>query len=149
MFGLNKKDVIVNAIKNVCNNEIGIYKSAVEKFAFDDTLTEDEINKKAMESRKEYLNAVFDAMWASFRASSPAIAERLKIALITPTICGLPEMFDVDYLDDNGVSAGCAFAMCYFAMTGKAIAVKDMRVCSMLNHFQNDLMNKALDDFEK
>lgn len=99
-----------------------------------------------MSARKDYLNAVGDAMWASFRASSPAIAERYKCALFAPNICGLPEMFDIDYFDDNGVSAGCVFAMCFFAMTNKPITQNDMKTCSMLNHFQNGLMDKTIDE---
>lgn len=145
MFGLSKKEVLVKAIKNACNNELQVYKTGAIKLASMQSSDED-IDKMVAAIRREYLNSVFDAIWASFRASSPTIETKMRLAMMSPSITGLPEEFDIEYFDCNGISAGCTFAIAYYALTGKSISNKEYKTCSMLNHYQNDLMQNVLVD---
>ena len=37
----------------------------------------------------------------------------------------------------------------YFAVTGKSVEIKHFKTMSMLNHYQNDLMNEVLIEFKQ
>ena len=108
-----------------------------------------DFDRAAHAERKEYYNAVFDAMWASIKASAPAIEARLRLAFMSPGITGLPPEVSIEYLDDNGISAGPTYAFCYYAITGKKVAAKDLKIMSKLIHFQADLMNNALAELDE
>lgn len=151
MFGLSKKEVLQNAIKNTCTNEIETYRAGLLQLTDgkNNELADADIEKVALDVRKDYFNTVFDSVVTSFRASAPIVATRIQLALSSPCMTGLPEEFNVEYLDKTGISAGCTFALCYFALTNKQLTYRDFSVCSALNHYQNRLMDKVLDELEQ
>lgn len=151
MFGLSARETLVRAIKNACRNEIGVYKSAIMKYAETDTESSaDEIHQHGIQAKKEYTIAVLDAMMASFRVSSQGINARIRMILWDPRITGIPNEFNSKYFEDNGYSAGITYAICYFAVTNKKITPrKDYQIISMLNHYQSKLMDEAIDELEE
>lgn len=152
MFGLSRKKVLVEAIINVCHNESDIYRDGLRTFSqkvLDGDCSEDEAKQDLMSARRDYLFAVFDAMWASFRVSSPAIEHKMRMAMLSPSSTGLPKEFTAEYFEENGIPAGCVYAICYFAVTGKQISTKDFKICSMPNHYQNAIMDNIITEIEK
>ncbi|BCK85380.1 hypothetical protein MM59RIKEN_26990 [Pusillibacter faecalis] len=151
MFGLSTRETLVRAIENACRNEICVYKNCVKDgLAHYSEWSEEEISRHALLARREYANAVFDAMLESFRVSSPIIDARIKLVIWNPRVTGVPDEIDTDYLADNGFSAGVTYAICYFAVTNKKInPSKDFKIISALNHYQTKLMNDALDELDK
>ena len=107
------------------------------------------ISKLAETTRINYLNAVCDAVWESLSVSSPNLSDRFHIALLSPRIAGLPDEFTTEYLSAHGISAGVVFGLMYFAVTGKSVEIKHFKTMSMLNHYQNDLMNEVLIEFKQ
>ncbi len=149
MFGLFIKRNLIKAIKNACINEIGIYKSEVMDLLNEYCNDTDVPTSKLMHVKRNYFYAVFDAMWTTLRVSSPTVDARVRLALMAPTLTGLPAEFTVEYIGDNGISAGATFAICYYALSNQEINLfKEAKTLSMLNHFQNDLMNRALGEIE-
>ncbi len=151
MFGLSTREILMRGIENACRNELGVYRDAVRR-DFDklSEWSEEEIEQHAVLARKEYANAVFDAMQASFRVSNPTIDARMRLTLWNPGITGIPEEFNADYFVDNGFSAGITYAICYFAITNKKInPSKDFKIISRLDHYQSKLMNDVLCEFDK
>lgn len=147
MFGLSSREVLIKAIKNACQNEAGVYRDGIKSFLSelsDNDISDEEMNSRASSARNDYLNAVFDVMLSSFRVSSPVIEQRIRLAISCPQITGLPGDFNVEYFANSGISAGCAYAMCYFATTNKEITARDFKDCSMLNHYQNAIMDSIL-----
>ena len=147
MFGLSARETLSRTIRTVCQKEIYRYRTGMEeclkKYAAGD-LNDSELDRAAKTCRKEYFNAVFDAMGASFRTSAPNIDLRFNFAIMSPGITGLPPEISIDHLCDNGISAGSAYAFCYYAITGKKVTAKDFKIMSELSHFQTDLMNSVL-----
>ena len=153
MLGLSAPESLVRAVKNSCNNEIGTYKQGVQEFLDalkqNEDMVDEEKDKYIIAARKDYINAVCDSMFSSFRISSPNIDERLRLAISSPQITGLPDEFSIEYMDDYGISAGAVFAFCYYAVTNKKVTTKKtIRTMSMLNHYQNELMNSVLAEFD-
>lgn len=147
MFGLSKREMLIKAIQNACQNSLGTYRSEIttslEKFS-SGSLSDDAFNQELTTARRNYFNSVYDAVWASFRVSSPTIEQRMRLAMFSPEMTGLPPEFDLDYFAKNGISAGCTYAIAYFAFSNKTISPRDFRDCSMLNHYQVNLMNSVL-----
>jgi hypothetical protein len=148
MFGLSKHEILINAIKNTCVNELPKYEAAIKTLiekSNNPEIPQEKVSKSARYARCDYLNAVSDAIWNSFAVSSPSIHARYRLAMMSPRMTGLPEEFDLDYLCDNGISAGIVFALSYFAITNKTVSnTKMFKIMSMLNHYQTDLMNDIL-----
>jgi len=149
MFGFSKREILVKVIKNACANELACYDDGVKKFTeaykTNPEMPEKQLDEFARVARCNYLNAVCDSVWNSFAVSSPSVHAQFRLALTNPQITGLASKFDVDYLCKNGISAGVTFAFAYFALTGKSVAtIKLSKTMSMLNHYQNDLMDSVL-----
>jgi hypothetical protein len=133
--------------------ELGCFENDIrgvlEEYNKSPEMTEERFQAMYKSARRGYLGAVCDSTWNCF-AESPGADARFRLALMEPSISGLPAEFDVDYLCDNGISAGAVFAFAYYALTGKPISGAEMfRNMSMLNHLQNDMMNSVLDKLEK
>ena len=153
MFGFSKQKILIAAIKNACNNELEVYENAVINFLKiyneNPEMQENEINALVLKARQNYLNAVCDRIWSSFAVSSPNIHTRFRLALMNPSVTGLPDEMDVDYFSENGISAGATFAFAYFALTDKRVdSTKMLHTMSTLNHYQNDLMNEILKKYD-
>ena len=151
VFGLSTRETLVRAIENACRNEICVYKNCVKDgLAHYSEWSDEEISRHALLARREYVNAVFDAIMASFRISSPIIDARIKLVICDPHVTGVPDEIDTDYLADNGFSAGITYAIFYFAVTNKKIKPsKDFKIISALNHYQAKLMNDVLNELDK
>lgn len=156
MFGLSKQEIIIKVIKNACTAKIDSYRSGIKMIAeflsmpdARDDIPQEKISKLAETTRINYLNAVCDAVWESLSVSSPNLSDRFHIALLSPRIAGLPDEFTTEYLSAHGISAGVVFGLMYFAVTGKSVEIKHFKTMSMLNHYQNDLMNEVLIEFKQ
>ena len=147
MFGLSKKERLVKAIKNACVAKLYIYENSIALFlkVVEDTSPPscDEVASEALYNRKRYLNAVSDLVLEPLH-DSPSLKARLTLAYYDPSITGLPDRFDLDYLSESGTSAGVLFALCYFCLTNKPIKESDMKTLSELNHYQNNLMELVI-----
>ena len=153
MFGFSKQKTLVTAIKNACDNELKIYEDAVVNFlkVYNKypNMSEDEVNTLVVKARRDYLNTVCDKIWNSFAVSSPKIHTRFRLALMNPSMTGLPDEMNVDYFSRNGISAGAVFAFAYFALTDKRVdSTKMFHTMSTLNHYQDDLMNEVLKKYD-
>lgn len=145
MFGLSTREMLIKMIKNACQNNLQIYRQGIEALL---EQPEEDHERYAYKIRKKYFNAVFDSIWNYFGVSSPSIDQRLRLVLMSPEISGLPPEFPLEYLDTVGISAGVAFAFCYYAITNKPVStVKLSRDMSMLNHYQLDCMNRILAEY--
>ena len=156
MFGLSKQEIIIKVIKNACTAKIDSYRSGIKMIAeilsmpdAKDDIPQEKISKLAETTRINYLNAVCDAVWESLSVSSPNLSDRFHIALLSPRIAGLPDEFTTEYLSTHGISAVVVFGLMYFAVTGKSVEIKHFKTMSMLNHYQNDLMNEVLIEFKQ
>ncbi len=139
MFGLSIRKTLAQAIANACQNNRNVYKEAIKRnlsMLTDDS--DEEQNELARVSREEYLTKVFDDVVKAFNVSSPNIEQRVRLAIMNPEICGVPDR-DID----NGVMAGTVYAICYWAIKNKTAKSGD---CIALNHYQNDIMNEVLQE---
>ena len=149
MFGLSKEEVLVKAIKNACVNLLPQYETSIDpiiaEMASGKEYDDDELKNRMWPLRIDYLDAVCDSISNGYKVSSPAIAARFQLALMSPAMTGLPSEFNIDYFCENGISAGLVFGLAYFALSNKKVDnPKFYRTMSMLNHFQTDLMNESL-----
>ncbi|WMJ22208.1 hypothetical protein RBG61_09380 [Paludicola sp. MB14-C6] len=142
MFGLTFKETISNAIINASRNNIELYKSLIKSNI--DKLTcssEEETIKILTNIRREYLDNVSNEVINSFKISSPPIAMRINLALLSPSISGYE-----DINIDNGLMAGSLFAICYYGVKNAKAKPKD---CIKLNHLQNDIIERALVEIDE
>jgi hypothetical protein len=141
MFGLSTKEVLSKAILNASKNKVGIYKQRIMSNI--DVLNGDEeaaTEEVLISVRREYLDEVANSVISTFDVSSPAIAARIQLALMSPALCGYE---DIDI--SNGIMAGSLYAICYYAIKNK---VAEPRDCVRLNHLQHDIMNTALAELD-
>lgn len=142
MFGLSTKEVLSKAILNSSANHIEQYKESIKNnFISLNNASEEESQKMLMSIRKDYLDEVSNSVINSFQVSSPKIAARIQLAMMSPSLCGYDDMNF-----DNGMIAGTLYAVCYYAITNKTASPKD---CIYLNHLQNDIMENALAELDK
>ena len=150
MFGLSKKERLVKAIKHACIAKLHLYEEALILYlkVIEETSppSSEEIANTALYNRKRYFNAVSDLVLEPLH-DSPILKTRLTLAYYDPSITGLPDSFNLDYLAESGTSAGVLFALCYFCLTNKPIKESDMKILSELNHYQNDLMESVLKEY--
>lgn len=149
MFGISKREILMNAVKNACANKLPIYEDAirslVRKYGLDCDSYNAEAESEFLEARINYFYEVCDSITDSLSISSPNFFTRFKMALMRPQITGLPKEFDTQYFCDNGIPAGMVFALAYFSLTNKSVDdPKLTRTISMISHYQNDLMTEAL-----
>ncbi len=141
MFGLSTKEILSNAILNTAKNKIDIYKQGIKTNI--DVLNgnaEDRMVEILISSRREYLDEVVNSVINTFDVSSPIIASKIRILLMSPSLCGYE---DINIYD--GIMAGSLYAICYYAINNKFAKPRD---CIKLNHLQNDIMNMALTELE-
>ena len=89
MFGLSTKEVLSNAILNASKNKIEIYQRGI--IANIDALNGDveaEKEEAIISVRREYLDEVANSVINTFDVSSPTIAARIQLALMSPALCG-------------------------------------------------------------
>lgn len=136
MFGLSTKGVLSNAIINASKNKIDVYKQRIKSNLA--VLNEDEEADEAVFTSiiREYFDEVANSVIETFSISSPTIAARIRLALISPALCGYE---DIDICD--GIMAGSLYAICFFALKNKVAMPRD---CVRLNHLQRDIMYMAL-----
>ena len=145
MFGLSKKESLSSGILRECENNLGVYRDGLIPLIKSENYSEISYNKV----RKNYFNAVFDSLWNSFALITPTVDQRIRLVFLCPEISGLPPEITDQYLLENGISAGCSFAILYYAVTNKPVkSTKDFRTMSMLNHAQNKLMEQIIDELE-
>lgn len=149
MFGISKREILANAVKNACVNKLPIYeddiRTLVRKYGLDDDSCNAEVENEFLEARINYMNEVCDSITDSLSISSPNFFTRFKIALMQPQITGLPTEFNTQYFCDNGISAGIVFALAYYSLTNKTVDdPKLIRTISMVSHYQHDLMTDVL-----
>lgn len=145
MFGLSKKESLSSGILRECENNLGVYRDGLIPLIKSENYSETSYNKV----RKNYFNAVFDSLWNSFALITPTVDQRIRLVFLCPEISGLPPEITDQYLLENGISAGCSFAILYYAVTNKPVkSTKDFRTMSMLNHAQNKLMEQIIDELE-
>ena len=152
MLNFFTRKLLIKAIKRTCINELGVYESGIEdliqEIMKDQNIDEDQLQKENLSLRRDYLNAVAASMFKSLSTNNPSFFARYKLALSFPSMTGLSEVINADYLSCYGFSAGITFAFCYFAMTNeKVTSVKLCRTISMLSHFQKNLMDSVLHKF--
>lgn len=138
MFGLSTREMLTKAIINASINCKDIYKNAIISNieALENTENEDDISILMLSIRKEYLDAVWDAVVSTFRVSAPTVFSKIQFIITSPSICGYK---DINF--DNGVMAGGLFAICYYALKNRVAPQKE---CVKLNHMQSDIMNRIL-----
>ena len=139
MFGISTKEVLSNAILNASKNKIEIYQRGI--IANIDALNGDveaEKEEAIISVRREYLDVVANSVINTFDVSSPTIAARIQLALMSPALCGYE---DIDI--SNGIMAGSLYAICFYAIKNK---VAEPRDCVRLNHLQHEIMNDALSE---
>ena len=142
MFGLSKKESLSSGILRECENNLGVYRDGHIPLIKSENYSETSYN----EVRKNYFNAVFDSLWNSLALITPTVDQRIRLVFWSPEISGLPPEITDQYLLKNGISAGCSFAILYYAITNKPVkSAKDFRTMSMLNHAQNKLMEQIID----
>ena len=144
MFGLSVKKTLARCVANACQNNRNVYKQAIVKNldAIVQAENDEEKQKKIFtEVRNEYLTKVFDDVVKAMSISSPTIETRVRLAIMSPGLCGIPDR-DID----DGVMAGTVYAICYWAMKNKVAPSGD---CIALNHYQNDIMNEVLHEVDR
>lgn len=144
MFGLSIRKTLATAIANACQNNRNVYKESVKKRIKDLIEAENDPAKQkaiAMEARSEYLTKVFDDVVKALSISTPTIEQRVRLAIMSPSICGIPDR-DID----DGVMAGTVYAICYWAIKNKQAKPGD---CIALNHYQNDIMQSVLHEVDQ
>lgn len=124
---------IEKLVKHACADKINIYEAGIKS-----------PGKTFDMVRREYFDACFNGLQSFLACMYPEIAERIPLALQNPQIAGLPNEFDVEYLNKNGISAGAAYAICCYAMQNTPISPDEHTICSALNYYQNELMNEVL-----
>lgn len=142
MFGLSTKEVLSKAIINACYNCKDTYKKAIMDNIENLNNIVDEKRAKEMfaEIRRQYLDDVANNVINTFKVSSPNVFARIKLSLMSPSICGYE-----DINIDTGIMAGSVFAICFYAMKNK---VAPANVCVRLNHIQNDIMDEILQEVD-
>ncbi|MPM74049.1 hypothetical protein SDC9_121034 [bioreactor metagenome] len=142
MFGLSTREVLTKVILNSVKNNIGIYKqSIIDNISNIKSNPELENTVLFQSIRQEYLDHVSNDVFNSFKLSSPSIAARIQLTLMSPSLCGYD---DINF--ENGILAGSIYAICYYSMNNKVAAPKD---CINLNHIHNDIMEQALSELDK
>ena len=143
MFGLSPRKSISSGILKECENNLGVYRDGLITLIKSENYSEASYN----EARKNYFNAVFDSLWNSLALIAPTVDQRIRLVFWSPEISGLPPEITDQYLLENGISAGCSFAILYYAITNKPVkSTKDFRTMSMLNHAQNKLMEQIINE---
>ena len=152
MFGLSKRERLTKAVLNACIMQISIYEKAVKKFSDEwrnkTDMTDEEMESKFIACRRAYCDAVFDLISKPFY-DSLRLKTLLQFALWTPSAAGLPDEYTTDYFANYGISAGSAFAIAYFCLTGKPVKESDYSLLISLNHYQNQLMDTVLAEINK
>lgn len=152
MFGLSKRERLTKAILNACIMQISIYEKTVKIYFNEQNnnadMTDEEAEAKSISCRRAYFDAVFDLICKPFH-DSPRLKTLLQLALWTPSATGLPDEYTTDYFADYGISAGSAFAIAYFCLTGKPVKESDYSLLISLNHYQNQLMDTVLAEINK
>lgn len=150
MFGLSVSKMIAETVMNACVNYANELQSALEKlYTIETEVNDEELLKVAKQAIVDYKNRVFDSLWSLAKLSSPNNEARLRLAMMSPQIAGLPDGFDLDHIAIHGFSAGATYAIFRYALTGKPLKnTKDFRACSELNHFQQKQINIIVRKFE-
>ena len=153
MFGLSRLEILTNAIKNACHNELPKYDAAIKqcatKYSGYTEVSKEESLKIASEARRDYLMAVCESIEKTLYVSSPELSSRFKMVVLAPQVAGISDEFDTDYFEKNGISAGVVLAFVYFVMTNKtADNPKVLKMMTMLSHYQNDLMTSVLKKYD-
>lgn len=154
MFGLSKNEMLQNIIRNACHAKLSVFRASIQDVLInlknEPQLSELEVQAQLTACRKEYLNAVCNTVIEALSISDFSLLTRFNASVISPSITGLSEEITTEYLDENGISAGSAYIMTCFAITGKPLtSPKAHRIASMLTHYQNDLMESVLIQLEK
>ncbi len=142
MFGLSTRETLSRAIANACQNNKDVYKNAVKKKlpALADAANDEEAQKILIAVRKEYLTKVFEDVIQAFNISDTTLSERLRLAILSPELCGLSGS-DID----NGTMAGTVYAICYWVLKNKEAKSGD---CIAMNHYQNNIMESVLKEIQ-
>ena len=93
MFGLSTKEVLMKAILNASKNKAEIYKQGL--MANVDVLNgneEAEREEVFFSIQKEYLDEVANTVINTFDVSSPTTAAKIKLTLISPSLCGYEDI---------------------------------------------------------
>lgn len=142
MFGLSMREKLTALILQRSKDCIPQY---IEDMKYSISQSEDssdeQMEAKLMNIRKNYLDAVTSAVFADLKNMSLKGFYRAQLALSSPALCGYPDMNF-----DNGVVAGALYAICCYAIINKTAKPSD---CVSLNHAQHDIMNQALLEIDK
>lgn len=158
MFGLSKRELLSNMVKNACENNLSIYENGIKDYMAEfGNIDNEELaislgaEQKQHEVVESYFTAVYSTIRESLQTSNPMIAIKFDLALQTvcteSNVLGLGEL-DMNYFQ-NGIPAGIVFALAYYAFTNKPVTSSKLtQTCVMLNHYQIALMDRVLDQYE-
>ena len=129
VFG--RKKILANVIKNASANNIGVYKiELIELMKIDmDSLNETQQDELLAKMRRAYFDAVNSDVINSLNLATPGLGSLAEIKL---------KALDNQFY---GIMGGRLFSTVYEVMTGKYV---DGSICIELNHYQDDLMKKAI-----
>lgn len=141
MFGLSTREMLFKAILNASQNNISLYTNNLwshreQILSILDENDSDKFSDYIVDLTKPYYQKVFDDVFQTLGVSSPTINERAKLAIMSPSLCGL----DDKSIDDGVFIAGIVYAVCYWAITNKQAKEKDYWKISEL---QRDIMEKG------
>lgn len=141
MFGSSARKKITEALVAEMEQRLENFYSDLLSLAKGDYLPTSDFDaeQKAMIIRKQYLDSTAHRAFNRI-SKNPKVAALIESLLKTPSKCG----YDID--TENGISAGTAYAIAYFALTHRVAPGGD---CITLNHHQNNLMDSVLDKIEK
>ena len=147
MFGLSKRETILNAIENASKNNYPTLVDAIREIDMNHLSRSEAVNEIA-KAQRIYFFSVVDSIEASFRISSPKIAERLRLSMYSPSLAGLPEdEYNVDTFSKQGISGGILFLLTHYAITGKKVSQKDEKYFNLIEKYQSDLLSAAFLEF--
>jgi hypothetical protein len=152
VFEGRKIKVIAKAVEGACRMALPSYEEEVREWILKvnaGLVSEEELPLQYNQIRKSYFQETYEVIRSGFEVNSPSLLPRISFAMMHPSVAGIPDEMGVEYVLENGPSAGLVFAWMYFAMTGKPIdSPKAAFERSRLSHYQTDLMNSVLDKFE-
>ena len=147
-MGLFKKDAIKELIWDECNGQTDAFRQALNQFRAEHpevSIPEeiDTADELPVCVRKAFLDAVTDGVKAKLGAKALDVQSRFESGADMPEALGLPAKYSKAYFDENGIPAGCLYAICQYAQNGVSFSEISEKVIAKLDDYQQDLMAAA------
>ncbi len=141
MFGLSIKEKLFKALAVQCAEKLPIFEADMRELVRrGEDMSEDAAAQAYAAAMQRYTDAVAETVLQGLPQS---IRLRASLALLQPTITGLPEEYGRDF--DFSPYAGKHFAICYYAVTGNRIQLSDYgRYMRPIDQHQAELVNGVL-----